>query len=67
MNMVDIIQKKRDGQKLSKEEIYYFIENYTKGSIPDYQASAFLMAVYFSKMDEEETFISPMPLKNRGM
>ncbi len=66
MNMVDIIQKKRDGQKLSKEEIYYFIENYTNGSIPDYQASAFLMAVYFSKMDEDETFYLTDAIKESG-
>ena len=56
MNIVDIITKKRDGGKLSKEEIEYFIQGYTDGSIPDYQASALLMAIFFQKMDEEETF-----------
>ena len=56
MNIVDIITKKRDGGKLSKEEIEFFVEGYTKGEIPDYQASALLMAIYFQKMDKEETF-----------
>ena len=56
MNIVDIITKKRDGGKLSKEEIEYFIQGYTDGSIPDYQASALLMAIFFQKMDKEETF-----------
>ncbi|UCG31289.1 MAG: thymidine phosphorylase [candidate division WOR-3 bacterium] len=52
---VDIIRKKRDGKKLSKAEIEYFISEYTKGNIADYQMSAFLMAVYFQNMDFEET------------
>ncbi|MDO5302914.1 MAG: pyrimidine-nucleoside phosphorylase [Clostridia bacterium] len=56
MNIVDIITKKRDGGKLSKEEIEFFVNGYTKGEIPDYQASALLMAIYFQKMDKEETF-----------
>lgn len=56
MNMNDIIIKKRDGDKLSKEEIQYFVDGYTKGEIPDYQASALLMAIFFQKMDEGETF-----------
>ena len=55
MMMVDIILKKRNGHSLSKEEILYFVEGYTKGTIPDYQASAFLMAIYFKKMNKEET------------
>ncbi|GEN84990.1 pyrimidine-nucleoside phosphorylase [Sporosarcina luteola] len=52
--MVDIIEKKRDGETLTKEEITFFINGYTEGSIPDYQASAFLMAVYFKGMTAEE-------------
>ena len=48
MRMVDLIEKKRDGLELSKEEIDFIIEGYTEGSIPDYQMSAFAMAVYFS-------------------
>ena len=53
--MVDIIEKKRDGHPLTKEEIQFFIDGYVKGDIPDYQASAFTMAVYFKGMNEEET------------
>lgn len=56
MNMNDIIVRKRDGFKLTQEEIRYFVKGYTAGNIPDYQAAAFLMAVYFQKMDREETF-----------
>ena len=52
--MVDIIEKKRDGERLSKEEISFFIDGYTAGTIPDYQASALLMAIYFNGMSKEE-------------
>ena len=45
MRMVDIIEKKRDGNALTKEEIEFFIEGYTKGDIPDYQASSLAMNV----------------------
>lgn len=54
MRMYDIIEKKRDGHALTKEEIYFFIEEYTNGKIPDYQASALLMAIYFEDMTVEE-------------
>lgn len=54
MRMVDIIKKKRDGNKLSPEEITFLIKGYTLGNIPDYQVAAFLMAVYFRGMDSEE-------------
>ncbi len=54
--MVDIIRKKRDGQSLSGEEIRFFVEGYTEGTIPDYQVSALMMAIYFQKMDKEETY-----------
>lgn len=56
MNMVDIITKKRDGGELSPEEIHFFIDNYVKGSILDYQASALLMAIYFRGLSRAETF-----------
>lgn len=56
MNMVDIITKKRDGGELSPEEIHFFIDNYVKSSIPDYQASALLMAIYFRGLSRAETF-----------
>ena len=55
MRAVDLIQKKRDGSSLTDEEISFLIEGYTKGEIPDYQMSAFTMAVYFRKMNEAET------------
>lgn len=56
MKMIEIITKKRDGGKLTSEEIQYFVDGYTNGQIPDYQAAALLMAIFFQKMDEEETF-----------
>jgi len=52
---VEIIRKKRDGKKLTKDEISLFINGYLNGTIPDYQMSAFLMAIYFQGMDFEET------------
>jgi pyrimidine-nucleoside phosphorylase/thymidine phosphorylase len=52
---VDVIQKKRDGAELSKDEIDFFIRGYTKGDVPDYQASAFTMAVFFKGMTPAET------------
>lgn len=54
--MENIIVKKRDGFRLSKGEINYFVKGITDGSIPDYQASAMLMAIYFQGMDADETF-----------
>ena len=56
MNMVDIITKKRDGGELTPEEIRFFIDNYVKDRIPDYQASALLMAIYFRGLSRSETF-----------
>lgn len=54
MRMVDLIEKKRDGQVLSKEEIDFVISEYTKETIPDYQMSAMLMAIFFEDMTDEE-------------
>ena len=48
MRMVDIIIKKKLNQKLTEEEIKYFVDGYVSGEIPDYQVSALLMAIYFS-------------------
>jgi pyrimidine-nucleoside phosphorylase len=55
MNPVDIITKKRDGGKLTRQELDFFIRGVTSGAIPDYQATAWLMAVYFRGMTDQET------------
>lgn len=55
MRIYDIIKKKRDSQELTKAEIDFFVEKYSKGEIPDYQASALLMAIYLNKMNKQET------------
>ena len=57
MNMIELITKKKEGDALSGDELKYFVNGYTRGDIPDYQASAFLMAVYFQGMDAEETYL----------
>src|SRR5579864_5370936 len=54
MRTVDLIHRKRDGEELSGEEIAFLVDGYTSGVIPDYQASAFLMAVFFSGMTDRE-------------
>jgi len=54
MRIVDLIQRKRDGEELSVEEIQWLIDAYTRGDVPDYQMSAFLMATYFSGMSDRE-------------
>jgi pyrimidine-nucleoside phosphorylase len=54
MRTVDLIQRKRDGEELVPEELIYLVEGYTSGRIPDYQLSAFLMAVFFSGMTDSE-------------
>ncbi|WP_101698387.1 pyrimidine-nucleoside phosphorylase [Clostridium minihomine] len=64
--MYDIIEKKRDGGELTKEEIEFFIRNYVEGQIPDYQASALLMAIYFKGMSEKETATLTMGMANSG-
>ena len=55
MNAIELIKKKRESQKLSTDEIKFLINNYTKGKIPDYQFSAFLMATFFNGMSVDET------------
>ncbi len=66
MRMVDIIEKKRDGHPLSKEEISFFVKGYTDGSIPDYQASALAMAILFRDMNKEETANLTEAMMNSG-
>lgn len=65
MRMIDIIEKKRDGHALSKEEIFFLVEEYVKDQIPDYQMSSFLMAVYFQGMtDQESSLLTEAILKS---
>lgn len=65
MRMVDIIEKKRDGFSLTNKEIEFFINGYTNNTIPDYQVSALLMAIYFNGMsDEESTTLTLAMLKS---
>lgn len=66
MSILEIIAKKRDGKKLSKEEIDFFIENYTKGIVTDYQAAALVMAIYIQGMDYEETTNLTLAMANSG-
>ncbi len=66
MRMYDVIMKKRDGGVLLKEEIDYFIKGYTAGEIPDYQASALLMAIYFNGMNREEILNLTMAMADSG-
>ncbi len=66
MRIYDIIAKKRDGEKLSKKEIDFFIDKYTSGEIEDYQASALLMAIYINGMNEEETINLTKAMSDSG-
>lgn len=66
MRMYDIIRKKRDGGELTTEEIKFFIEGYVDGSIPDYQASALLMAIFFKGMSNRETADLTFAVRDSG-
>ena len=66
MRMYDLIYKKKYGGKLSKEEIDFIVQGYTKGDIPDYQMSAFLMAVCLKGMDMEETTNLTLSMRDSG-
>ncbi len=66
MRAIDIIINKRDGKELSREEINYFIEGFTDGSIPDYQASAWTMAVAINGMTPQETTDLTIAMVNSG-
>ena len=64
MRAVDLIIKKRDGGHLTREEIRFLVEGYTRGEVADYQMAAFLMAVYFKGMSLDET--SRLPERERA-
>jgi pyrimidine-nucleoside phosphorylase len=66
MRTVDLIHRKREGEELSAEEIQYLVDGYTRGEIPDYQVSAFLMAVYFSGMSDREVSTLTESMTNSG-
>ncbi len=66
MHVTDVIAKKRDGGELSQEEIEFFIQGYTQNEIPDYQAAAWLMAVYIHGMTDRETRDLTMAMAHSG-
>lgn len=66
MTIIELINKKKQGEILTKEEINFIVQGYTRGEIPDYQISAFLMAVYFRGMNEEETTNFTYAMVNSG-
>lgn len=66
MNTIELIRKKRDGKQLSKEEIEYLVLNFTKGKIPDYQFSAFLMAAFLNGLNKKETNYLTLSMLNSG-
>lgn len=66
MRMYDIIQHKRDNKELSGEEIQFFVEGYTAGNIPDYQAAALAMAIFFNGMTPEETAALTLAMAHSG-
>lgn len=66
MHATDVIAKKRDGAELSQDEIEFFIQGYTQGEIPDYQAAAWLMAVYLNGMSDRETLDLTMAMAHSG-
>ncbi|MBI3667860.1 MAG: thymidine phosphorylase [Acidobacteria bacterium] len=66
MRTVDLIRKKRNGEELTDKEIEFLVENYTRGAIPDYQMAAFLMAVYYSNLSENEVTALTLAMLNSG-
>lgn len=66
MRMYDVIQHKRDNKELSGEEIQFFVEEYTAGNIPDYQAAALAMAIFFNGMTPEETAALTLAMAHSG-
>ncbi len=66
LRAVDVIQRKRDGVELSREEIAFFVDGYTRGAIPDYQAAALTMATFFKGMTRAETVALTEAMMNSG-
>src|SRR5712692_1538945 len=66
MRTVDLIRKKRDGEELTAKEIEFLVQNYTRGAIPDYQMAAFLMAVYYSNLSENELTALTLAMLHSG-
>lgn len=66
MNIIDIIAKKRDRRILEKEEIEYFVKEYTEGNITDYQTAALIMAIYINGMNDQETTDLTLAMANSG-
>ncbi|MBR2875732.1 MAG: thymidine phosphorylase, partial [Clostridia bacterium] len=66
MRMYDIIKNKRDNKELTKEEIEFFVSGYTEGTVPDYQAAALAMAIYFNGMTENETAVLTQAMASSG-
>lgn len=66
MNILEIIEKKRDKKELTKEEIQFFITEYTNGNIADYQESALIMAIFLNGMTKQETTYLTMAMANSG-
>jgi pyrimidine-nucleoside phosphorylase/thymidine phosphorylase len=67
MRTVDLIHRKRDGEELAVDELQFLVDGYTRGDIPDYQMSAFLMAVYFSGMSDREVSAMTESMVNSGV
>lgn len=66
MDILKILDKKREGKELEKEEIEFFVENYTNGTIPDYQAAALIMAICINGMTADEILSLTMAMANSG-
>ena len=66
MDILEIIAKKRDKKELDKEEITFFVNEYTSGKIPDYQAASLIMAIYLNGITKEETTNLTLAMANSG-
>ena len=66
MQITEIIRKKRDGESLSEAELNFFVDGFTGGKIPDYQASALLMAIFINRLSVDETFWLLQAMLNSG-